>query len=192
MAVRLAVLVLVMACLTGCMSTLDGVGIVGEPAIADDTDTVRTKQETEIVRDPHSGITVVSGPIIAFTNGDAFHNVRLRAWIDPRKPRGNDAFAIVVRGKFHRRVYLSAAFSRGEKLPLRKHDAERVCDGTCVVYETVEVPMDEQDLIGHSASGITFRVSGRRDTIVVRVPAGHFAGFHASYAAERDGLMPPR
>lgn len=131
--------------------------------------------------DAHTGVTTVIGPDVPFTNRLKLHVFWLRGWLDPRDPAVHNRFQILVRARFPRRVYLKHAYSQGEPIGIRLIDAERVCDNGCEWHETVAIPLTLDELERLAGTGFLFEVLGRRDAVVVRVPAGYFSGFLAAF-----------
>lgn len=142
---------------------------------------------TRRVTNPHTGVTAILGPEVMFSNGLGFHNFRLYGWLDPRDPELHESFQVVVRARFPRRVYLKQAASKGTALRTKLIDAERVCGGGCTWYETVAVVLTEDEVERYAETGLVFQITGRRDRVVVSVPAGHFAGHLASFRHHRGG-----
>lgn len=162
----------------GCTTDRSGAVLVLEGLHSD----ARHVEAATVRRDdPHTGVATVAGPEVPFANGLDFHSFRLRGWLDPRDLAVHNRFQVVVRASFQRRVYLKHAYSQGERIGIRLIDAERVCGGGCVWHETVAIPLTLAEMERLAATGLVFEVVGRRDAVVVRVPAGHFAGFLAAF-----------
>lgn len=168
----------------GCTAGRDGAPLVLEGL---NSNPRHVEAATRARADPHTGVTTVLGPQVVFANGLDFHHFWLRGWLDPRNPSVHNSFQVVVRARFPRRVYLRQAYSQGERLRADLIDAERVCGGGCVWYETVGIPLTEQEMERFAETGFVFEITGRRDQVVVRVPAGHFSGFLAAFRSHRGG-----
>ena len=151
------------------------------------SDARRVEMATQKAADPHTGVTTILGPEAPFANGLDFHHFRLRGWLDPRRPTLHDSFQIVVRARFPRRAYLKQAYSQGRQITARPLDAERVCGGGCVWYETVAIPLTEEEMERLAETGFVFEITGRRENVVVDVPPGHLSGFLTAFRRHRDG-----
>jgi len=168
----------------GCTAGRDGVPIMFEQSSSDPR---HVGAATRMRVDPHTGVNTVFGPEVVFYNGMDIHSFRLRGWIDPRHPEIHNRFQIVVRARFPRRVYLKQAYAGGERVRTTLIDAERVCGGGCIWHETVAIPLTEDEIERLANTGFLFEIVGRRENVVVRVPAGHLDGFLAAFRRYRDG-----
>lgn len=150
---------------------------------------------TTIRPDVHEGSTTVEGPPIR--DYKTLHRYFVRSWINPKKPTIHDRFQIVVLGEFARRVYLIQAYAAGEKLDTKVIDRERRCisGAGCYTLETVGINLSEADIERYAGSGLAFEIIGRRQSIVLEIPAAYFGGVLERHRRERDrvqaGLLEP-
>lgn len=185
---RIAAALAALLALAGCTTDRSGATLVLEGLHSD----ARHVEAATVRRDdPHTGVATVVGPEVPFANGLDFHTFRLRGWLDPRDPAIHNRFQILVRASFPRRVYLKHAYAQGERIGLRLIDAERVCGGGCTWHETVAVPLTLAALERLAGTGLVFEIVGRRDAVVVRVPAGHVSGFLAVFRRHGGGRDQP-
>jgi hypothetical protein len=145
---------------------------------------------TTIVPDVHLGSTTVEGPIIRDGRSLFRHRYTVRSWINPDKPKVHNRFQIVVLGEFERRVYLSQAYAAGEKLETLVIDRERRCSkgSGCHTLETIGIGLSEAEVERYAATGLAFKIVGRRDEIVMEIPATYFAGVLERHRRERERL----
>lgn len=143
---------------------------------------------TTIHPDVHEGSITVEGPIISDPGSLFRHRYAVRSWINPRKPKLNDRFQIVVPGEFDRRVFLTQAYAAGEKLDTTVIDRERRCvsGAGCYTRETIGIGLSEADVERYAATGLAFKIAGRRDEIVLDIPAAYFAGVLERHRRERE------
>lgn len=141
--------------------------------------------KTKLMSDPHTGRTFVLGPQV---RQDGFHSGTIflvRTRVD--EGGGKDRYAIEVAGLFPKRVYLGDVYSQGRKLKSKVLDRERGdCGYNCTTVETVLVRLTEAEMESYAADGLTLKVTGRRDSIVVSIPASYFAAvlaFHRRHTA---------
>jgi hypothetical protein len=140
--------------------------------------------ETKVVPDPHAGWTEVLGPVI--TQYGEYSTVRYMAFT--RFGDGEVAYRIQAQGLFPKRVYLGDVYSAGRKLKSKVLDRERTeCGHDCTTVETISVTMTETELETYAAGGLTFEVIGRRDSIVVSIPASYFAAVLERHRREFGG-----
>jgi len=139
---------------------------------------------TRIKPDLHEGSTVVQGPIVHDPASLFRHRYTVRSWINPRKPAVHDSFQIVVVGKFDRRVFLEQAYAAGQKLDTLVIDRERICS-PCHTLETVGINLSEAEVERYAGSGLAFKITGRRDDIVLEIPGAYFAGVLERHRQER-------
>lgn len=145
---------------------------------------------TTIQPDVHEGSTTVRGPLISDARSLFRHRYLIRSWINPENPRVNDRFQILVLGDFERRVYLGQAYAAGEKLDTTVIDRERRCvKGVgCYTLETIGIGLSEAEVERYAATGLAFKILGRRDDIVLEIPAAYFAGVLERHRRERERL----
>lgn len=135
--------------------------------------------KTKLVPDPHTGWTKVYGPIVpnGTVSKQAFYAVHAR--IDGGKTR----FRLEIAGLFPRRVYLGDVYSDGRLLKSKVLDRERTnCGYNCTTVETVAIELSRSDMATYAAEGISVKIVGRRDDLVVSVPASYFAAILAFYS----------
>jgi hypothetical protein len=145
---------------------------------------------TTIRPDAHEGTTTVRGPLIRDERSLFRHRYLVRSWINPKNPKVNDHFQILVLGDFERRVYLSQAYAAGEMLDTTVIDRERRCvrGVGCYTLETVGIGLSETEVERYAATGLSFKIVGRRDEIVLEIPAAYFAGVLERHRRERERL----
>src|SRR5690606_37746566 len=99
-------------------------------------------------------------------------------------------FQILVLGDFERRVYLGQAYAAGEKLDTTVIDRERRCvPGVgCYTLVTIGIGLSEAEVERYAATGLAFKILGRRDDIVLEIPAAYFAGVLERHRRERERL----
>lgn len=168
----------------GCTTDPSGVGLVLERLHSSPR---HVEAATRKMDDAHTGVTTVVGPEVGFANRLDFHGFWLRGWLDPRDPAIHNHFQVLVQARFPRRVYLKYAYSQGERIDIRPLDAERVCGGGCEWRETVAIPLTLAELERLAGTGFLFEIVGRREAVVVRVPAGYFSGFLAAFRRHAGG-----
>ena len=128
--------------------------------------------KTKLVADPHTGKTRVLGPQVR-TRGFYADTIFLLQTIHDD---GRFRYEIQVAGLFPKRVYLGDVYADGMKLKSKVIDRERLnCGYNCTTMETVSIPLTEIEVETYSAQGLTLKVTGRRDEIVVAIPASYFA-----------------
>lgn len=141
--------------------------------------------KTKLVPDPHAGWTSVFGPVVPYNTpySKAFYVVGAR--IDD----GRATYRIQIAGLFPKRVYLGDVYSQGRKLKSKVLDRERTdCGYGCTTVETIAVPLNETEMEALAVEGITLKVIGRRDDLMVSIPASYFAAVLAFYRS-RVGLQ---
>lgn len=173
MRLLLLFLVLVVAIpMAGCVGTEDtraALGMrVGEPA--------RVEAATKVMHDRHVGVTRVVGPAVTFVAGTSYNDYMLTTVVRDREDKPADTFMITVLARFPRRVFLDAAFSEGRRLQTRVIDRERVCGSVCRTVETIGIMVSRSEMERYAQEGLTFRINGRRDDVVVDIPAAYFDG----------------
>jgi len=143
---------------------------------------------TSVKPDIHEGSTTVEGPIVA-DDGSLFrHRYFLRGWINPDKPAIHNHFQIVVIGSFDRRVYLKQAYAAGAELDTVVIDRERHCSSSCYTLESIGINLKEADVERYAGTGLAFEILGRRDRIVMEIPAAYFAAVLEKHRRERERL----
>lgn len=140
---------------------------------------------TRFEHDHHRGVIVLRGPMVYLDRlaGEYF----IRGWIDPATRTLKDDFQIAVDAVFKRRVYLDQAYSAGQELPTKVIDRLRICESTCRTHERIGIAVSPEEMVTRAETGLSFKISGRRDAVEVNIPPGYFAGVLAAYHAHRDG-----
>ncbi|MBT1155615.1 hypothetical protein J1C56_08410 [Aminobacter anthyllidis] len=183
----MAILRVIIACflLAGCGAQL---------AAAYGIPIVRAGQKEQVSRnisvehDPHTGLIKVSGPPI-FHDRHLFGNTYLiRSWIDPKGRPVNDDFQILVTGRYPKRVYLKQAYADGEEVSTTAIDRERVsCADFCIIKEVVGINLSEQEMAHRAETGMSFKVVGRRASLVMTIPPAYFAAVLDAHRKVRMG-----
>ena len=100
----------------------------------------------------------------------------------------DEEFQIQVAGLFPKRVYLNDVFSEGRKMKSKVIDRERVdCGYDCTTVEVVGIDLTETQMTDYATRGITFKIAGRRDDLVVTISAGYSAAVLDFHRSHRDG-----
>lgn len=168
-----------------------------EPS-ADPMDRAAVTAGTEIAFDPHMGHHKAVAPSVLDyklikTVEDCggyvcnYHSSRymLRAWSD-NTPFEMAGAQLYVSARFnHDWAFLDSAWSGGRSLPTTSIGRTIVnCDPTralgisgCEVVETVGVGLTRAQLEAAAAQGFSVKLQGRRDSVILDVPAPYFAGF---------------
>ena len=179
MSVRLLTLFAVLLMLGGCVTHPDAPNELGN-AQASNHDLVLAK--TRLMPDPHTGRTTVLGPQIV--QRAQFSKVIFIAYT--RFDDSEVYRAIQITGFFPKRVYLNDVWSAGRKLKSKVVDRERTnCGYGCTTLETIEIPMSAAEISAYADHGITLEIIGRRDKVVVTIPAEYMAAvlaFHGRHA----------
>lgn len=132
----------------------------------------RVFANTRLVPDPHTGWTTVYGPVVSQFSLDSKALYFVMARIDG----GKTSYGIMIAGLFPKRVYLGDVYSQGRKLRSKVVDRERRgCGYDCTTVETVIVLLTEAEMERYASEGIELKAVGRRDSIVVSVPASYFS-----------------
>ena len=140
---------------------------------------------TRLVPDQHTGWTKVYGPVVPQFALDSKALYIVVARIDD----GKTSYSIEIAGLFPKRVYLGDVYSQGRKLRSKVMDRERTdCGYGCTTVETVVVPLTEAEMERYASEGITLKAVGRRDSIVVSIPASYFAAVLAFYRRHAAGV----
>lgn len=132
----------------------------------------RVLAAAKIVPDPHAGWTEMLGPAVTQHRLDS----KVRYMVLTRVGNGKVAYQIQAQGYFPKRVYLGDVYAGGRKLTSKVLDRERTdCGYDCTTVETVAIAVTASEMEAYAAEGLTFEVIGRRDSIVVSIPASYFA-----------------
>lgn len=177
---RLVGVLAVLLLLVGCVSSPDSASIILGDAGYD-----RVFARTRLVPDPHTGWSEIRGPSVLLSDGRFRRIYMIRTRFDRRKADLGEEFQIQAAGLFPRRVYLGDVFSEGRKLKSKVIDREqRDCGYNCTTAETIGIDLTKAEMEDHARRGMTFEVIGRRERIVVTVPASYFAAvldFHRQH-----------
>lgn len=175
----LGVLALLLLTLTGCVATPGGSSITGVMSYD------QVLAQTKLVPDPHTGWTSIQGPIVFQSDQLSRKLYMIQTQFDRRKPDLDEKFVILAAGLFPKRVYLGDVFSEGRKLKSKVLDRERRdCGYGCTTVEKVGISLTEAEMEDYARRGMTFEVTGRRDTMVVTIPPSYFAAvleFHRQH-----------
>jgi hypothetical protein len=158
----------------GCLTAPDEPNILLNGA-ADDYELVLAK--TKLMPDPHAGWVKVVGPAVHYDN-DFFSENKyiIQSWIDPKRQQVDDTFQIQAKAGFPKRVFLKQAYAEGRELDTVVIDRERVdCGYDCTTVETIGINLTENDMARCAQMGMSFEVIGRRESIVITIPAQYFA-----------------
>ena len=180
MSLRSVIAIVALVFLTGCVSQpgADKPGRVSGYGAANYN---LVLAETKLMPDPHTGWTKVYGPIVPHGVVPRLSFYAVHARIDGGKTR----FTLEIAGLFPKRVYLGDVYSKGRKLKSKVLDRERTdCGYSCTTVETVAVDLSRTDMDIYAAEGITVKIVGRRDDLVVSVPAAYFAAVLAFYSRQ--------
>lgn len=130
----------------------------------------------------HAGTKVLETPAIPDT-GD--HQAKLRATAYTRGKRIGADVELAVRAEFHDFSFLDrVSFASGRAYPLTVVKRETDDCGTsdkslCNVLEFVTVKLSRNFLQTKRASGFNVKLWGRRDSVVLHVPADYIEGLLA-------------
>jgi hypothetical protein len=140
--------------------------------------------------DPHEGVVKISGPPVFDRHRTPPTIYGVYSTIDPKSPGTDDAFHIGIVGLFPKRVFLKEVFAAGRPLKTRVHDRERMdCGYGCAVVETLIVAISEPDLEVWAVTGLSFKVSGRRTSFTMFIPAAYFRAVLDRHRAARQELQ---
>lgn len=132
--------------------------------------------KTKLVPDPHTGWTKISGPTILQSDLRSRHAYMIWTSFDRRHADLDEKFQIQAAGLFPKRVYLDEVFSEGRKMKSKVIDRERRhCGYGCTTMETVGIDLTKAEMEDYARRGMTFEVIGRRDSMIVAIPASYFA-----------------
>lgn len=141
--------------------------------------------KTKVVPDPHAGWIEIKGPgIVSSLSPRRLYSLKIR--MDFRKDRKSDLFQLQVHADFPRRVFLTEAYADGRKLKMKVLDRERVCEQDCVTVERIGIVLSEAELADYATRGFAFEILGRRDEVVLQVPAAYLAAVRHVYLRERE------
>lgn len=163
--------VVVCLLLFGCSA--ETAALYGLPIVAP-ADRQQVASHMLVRLDPHTGSTQVVGPLIH--QDLMMSSYQIRAWTNPGDKQIDNRFQIVVAGKFAKRVYLKQAYADGAELDTVVIDRERIgCGSGCQIEETVGIGISEAEMARRAETGMSFKVLGRRASLVMTIPPAYFA-----------------
>lgn len=140
--------------------------------------------------DPHTGSTEVIGPIVY--QGLMSSSYQIRSWTNPGNPKIDNRFQIVAVGTYPKRVYLKQAYADGAELKTIVIDRERKgCSTGCETEETVGIGMSEAEMLQRAETGMSFKVMGRRASLVMTIPPAYFAAVLDAHRTARGAATRP-
>jgi hypothetical protein len=172
---------LVLAACGGVIAEMHGLPVV------DPHDSTSVRQHVAILPNPHRGLILIEGPLVFHDGNVAGKTYAVRTWVAADRPDLDGRFQIHVTAPFERRAYLKQAYSRGRQLETMVLDRAVVpCPRRhCPVTETIGINLTDGELAEALKDGIAFEIVGRRETIVMAVPAPYFSAVHAAYRAAK-------
>ncbi|GAA4106671.1 hypothetical protein ACFFTN_10285 [Aminobacter aganoensis] len=187
---EMAIFRVVAACLllAGCGAQLAAAyGIPIVPAAQKE----QVSRNISVGHDPHTGLIKVSGPLIFHDRNLLGNTYLIRSWIDPKGQSANGDFQILVTGRYPKRVYLKQAYADGEKVSTTVIDRERVsCADFCIIKEAIGLNLTEEEMARRAETGMSFKVLGRRASLVMTIPPAYFAALLDAHRAARSGSTP--
>lgn len=167
--------------LAGCVTPPDAANVITSVTSYD-----QVLAKTKLVPDPHAGWVTVKGPVVVQNDALSRWRYMVRTRLGPRKTGFDAQFQIQVAGLFPRRVYLNDVYSEGRKLKSKVLDRERIdCGYNCTTVETVGIDLAEVEMVDRAQRGMTFEVIGRRDSMIVTIPASYFSAVLDFYRRHR-------
>jgi hypothetical protein len=130
----------------------------------------------------HAGTKVLETPAIPDTGA---HHAKLRATAYTRGKRIGADVELVIRAEFNDFSFLDrVSFASGRAYPITVVKRETEDCGTsdkslCNVHEFVTVKLSRNFLLTTRASGFNVKLWGRRDSVVLHVPADYIEGLLA-------------
>lgn len=141
----------------------------------DFNDPVAVSEKTVTKTDKYTKSKTLEAPILYLDNDGSICNLTVF------KDVSDDKIIIMVMDTYFRdwRFYFGASDSDGKSLNFVSLDREvKYCNrGSCTYNETFALTVDKEYLEKHSASGIEFKVFGKRKDQVFHIPAGYIKGF---------------
>lgn len=183
---RCYVMVLVLAGfgLAGCVAATGGLPVVAP------TDSAAVAATATVERNPHTGVTTISNPLIMPYGSILADTYLIRSWIDPTNPAMNNRFQIYVQAYMSDWKFLSQAYANGKPLDTTKIGTNVLsCRNGCSMTETVGINLSKADVRRYADTGLSFQVSGRRGEVTLTIPGSYFAGALQSHdqAAKPSG-----
>lgn len=186
---EMAIFRVVVACLLLFGCSVETAVFYGVPMVAP-ADRPQVARHILVRHDPHIGSTEVIGPLIHQRWGRSSYQIR--SWTNTGDRKIDNRFQIVVTGRFPKRVYLKQAYAEGAKLDTIVIDRERIaCGAACEVEETVGIGLTEDEMARRAATGMSFKILGRRASLVIAIPPAYFAATLDAHRAARGGTMLP-
>jgi hypothetical protein len=130
----------------------------------------------------HAGTKVLETPAIPDTGA---HHAKLRATAYTRGKRIGADVELVIRAEFNDFSFLDrVSFASGRAYPITVVKRETEDCGTsdkslCNIHEFVTVKLSRNFLLTTRASGFNVKLWGRRDSVVLHVPADYIEGLLA-------------
>lgn len=183
---RLLLLILFCLLLNGCVSAPD------EPELmfaAKSNIESAVSAATKLAPDPHAGWTRVLGPLVLADNRLYGRRYVIQSFNDRARDSKDNVFEIQISAGFPKRVYLKQAYAEGKELKTVVIDRERLdCGYDCTTLEVVGIKLTEAEMADFATRNVSIEVIGRRETIVVTIPASYFAGVLAVHRQFRARL----
>lgn len=137
--------------------------------------------------DPYEGATKITGPIIFHDRNLFGKTYTIRSWISPNNPALNDRFQVYVTANFNEWAFLEQAYADGHMLDTSQISREvGSCSGYgCSVTETVGINFSEAELARYAVTGLSFKIAGKRQDIVMTIPGPYIAAVIESHDTHR-------
>ena len=145
-------------------------------------DAVWVHQNLALTENFHAGTKILVTPKIPDTGA---HEARLRATAHTRGKRIGAEIELAVRAEFDDFSFLDrVSFASGRAFPLTVVKRETEDCGTtdmslCNVHEHVTVKLSRKYLVSKRTSGFNVKLWGRRDSVMLFVPAHYIEGLLA-------------
>jgi hypothetical protein len=181
---RRLVFLVVCLMLAGCgaqIAAMNGIAIV------DPGDKAAVLANMKAEADPYEGATKITGPTIFHDRNLLGKTYTIRSWISPNNPALNDRFQIYVTANFNEWAFLDQAYADGHMLDTSRISRDvGYCSGYgCSVTETVGVNFSEAELARYAATGLSFKIAGKRQDIVMTIPGAYVAAVIEFHDAHR-------
>ena len=145
--------------------------------------------------DPYEGATKITGPIIFHDRNLLGKTYSIRSWISPNNPALNDRFQIYVTANFNEWAFLQQAYADGRMLDTSQISRDvGSCTGYgCSVSETVGINFSEAELARYRASGLSFKIAGKRQDVIMTIPGPYIDAVITFHDAQRgQGATAPK
>jgi hypothetical protein len=189
---RRFVFVIVCLALAGCgaqIAAMNGIAIV------DPGDKAAVLANMKAEADPYEGATKISGPIIFHDRNILGKTYTIRSWISPNNPALNDRFQVYVTANFNEWAFLEQAYADGHMLDTTEisRDVGYCSSYGCSMTETVGINFSEAELARYVVTGLSFKIAGKRQDVVMTVPGPYIAAvieFHDAHRGHGDAPKP--